>query len=143
MLDFREETWYHMDIFKRKKGKEKMKDNMVQGELFKNWEGHEMTESQYARCLAASEWLYDWDLQIPHGIEEKYERETGKSCVYWGPKDERFEPHFDDLPREDGYVTNGYTPEFVSWVNDRVYSAVCLKGISKIPEIWEFVRKEA
>jgi hypothetical protein len=102
-----------------------------------------MTESQYARCAAASEWLYDWDLQVPQGVEERYEKETGKSCVYWGPERESPEPCLDDLPREENCVTNGYTKEFASWVNDRVYSAVCLKGIAKIPEIWEFVRKEA
>jgi len=121
-----------------------MKDrNMVQGELFKNWNGHEMTETQYAYCSAATEWLYDWDLTVPGGIEETYEKETGKSCVYWGPENESFGPHFDDLPREENYITNGYTNEFVSWVNDRVYSAVCLNGIVKMPEIWDFVRKEA
>ena len=126
-----------------------MKDrNMVQGELFKNWNGHEMTETQYAYCSAATEWLYDWDLTVPGGIEETYEKETARSCVYWGPAPTLNgnicgDPCRDYLPREENYITNGYTNEFVSWVNDRVYSAVCLNGIVKMPEIWDFVRKEA
>jgi len=54
------------------------------------------------------------------GLEEKYEKETGKSCVWW-VEDEG--ACVCTLPRTEDYASNGFTDEFVGWVNGKVVDA--------------------
>ena len=107
--------------------------------LFKNWYGHEATPAEFDLCQKAHAWSVDWDLPIPEGIEEAYERATGKSCVYWGP-DGDCNPHEETLPRSKDYVTQGYTEGFYAWLEGRIFEAVHERGMTDIDEINEYVR---
>lgn len=113
--------------------------NLKQDELFKNWFGHELTENEYILCQAAYLWTEDWDLPIPDGIEETYEAATGKSCVYWGPAGD-CDPSEEDLPRPEGYVTQGYTNGFLEWYQNRILEAVKIAGKNDVRDIWRHVR---
>ena len=115
-------------------------ENDTQPELFVNWFGHELTESEHVLCEDAFAWAEDWDLTPPDGIEEKYEEKTGKSCVYWGIPGTPYPPCEDDLPRPEGYETNGYTNEFIEWLTDTIFRAVRIVGKDNLTDIWEFVR---
>lgn len=110
-----------------------------QKSLFKNWYGHEATPEEFELCQKAHAWSVNWDLPIPKGIEEAYEKSTGKSCVYWGP-DGDCNPSEETLPRTEGYVTQGYTESFYSWLEDRIFDAVRNSGLKKVSDIWKFVR---
>lgn len=96
----------------------------IQGELFVNWHGHEVTEKQRDLLEERTKWLWDWDLPVPDGVEEGYEKSTGKSCVYWGELGCSI-PDKESLPRTEEYVTNGYTEGFVKYVCDLAVEKFC------------------
>lgn len=115
-----------------------MKDTMVQEELIKNWEGHEMTVPQYEACEKASRWIWNWRFDPPEGMEGKYEKETGRSCVFWGlPKDSI--PSREDLPRDPSFVSNGYSDNFVKWMTERIFRAVCEDGLAETCDIFRSI----
>ena len=114
---------------------------MKQSELFVNWHGHEITEEEASLCDNACLWSVDWDLPIPPGIEEAYERVSGKSCVYWESEACTAlvgNPNREDLPRTADYVTNGYTQGFYAWLEEGTVKAV-RSGLKDVEEIWAAV----
>lgn len=122
------------------------KVRFVQGDLFLNWFGHEVTCDEYKLCDDAIEWSFDWDLPVPEGIEETYEKLSGKSCVYWCPEsrtDQIGSPSNEDLPRSKDYTTNGYTASFYEWLEKEIFTAVCVKGICKNVDIWNSIKGSA
>lgn len=115
---------------------------LKQDEMFRNWYGYEVTEDEFLLCRAAHEWSVDWDLPIPDGIEEAYEKSTGNSCMYW--EDGLCtamvgNPNREDLPRAENYVTNGYTEGFYSWLEKRIFEAV-RSGLKDVRDIWNAVK---
>ena len=119
---------------------------LVQGDLFLNWFGHEVTCDEYKLCDDAIEWSFNWDLPVPEGIEEAYEKRSGKSCVYWCPessKDQIGNPSDDSLPRSQDYTTNGYTSEFYLWLEKEIFTAVCVKNIYDKIDIWNSIKESS
>lgn len=118
----------------------------VQGDLFLNWFGHEVTCDEYKVCDDAIEWSFDWDLPVPEGIEETYEKLSGKSCVYWCSETDPHligNPSRDDLPRSQDYTTNGYTSDFYEWLEKEIFIAVCVKCIYDKIDIWNSIKGSA
>lgn len=108
--------------------------------LFKNWCGHEATPEEFDLCQEAHAWSVDWDLPVPDGIEEAYEKSTGNSCVYWGPEGD-CDPSEETLPRSGNYVTQGYTHGFYAWLEGRIFDAVHGRGLKTVDEINAYVRE--
>lgn len=122
----------------------KTKVRFVQGDLFLNWFGHEVTCDEYKLCDDAIGWSFNWDLPVPEGIEEAYEKRSGKSCVYWCPESSRDQignPSNDSLPRSQDYATNGYTSEFYLWLEKEIFIAVCVKNIYDKIDIWNSIKE--
>lgn len=120
------------------------KVRFVQGDLFLNWFGHEVTCDEYKVCDDAIEWSFDWDIPVPEGVEEAYERQSGKSCVYWCSErdvNEVGNPSREDLPRSNDYATNGYTNGFYEWLEKEIFTAVCVKSIYDKIDIWNSIKE--
>ena len=66
-------------------------------------------------------------------VEGDYEKETGKSCVWW--TNEGDDSHWrDTLPRDEDYHTNGFTDEFAEWMDKKVIEEY-LKGKTTLKKI--------
>lgn len=111
----------------------------IQKEMIVNWFGHELTRDEAAACKLAHRWTENWDLPVPEGIEEAYERETGKSCVYWRSESDPNrcgDPSDETLPRSEDFETNGYTEGFYGWYEAKVVECV-RSGTTDPEEIWK------
>lgn len=58
--------------------------------------------------------LLDNDFEFTELVTGEYERQTGKSCVYWHSKGET--RSYTTLPRPPEYETEGYTDTFWIWL---------------------------
>ena len=86
--------------------------------------GHEMTYAQSEELSDLVREFWKWfDFHTDaFTLEEDYEKETGVSCVWWIAEGS-LEGAKCYLPRPTEYETEGFTDEFVNWVDEKVIQA--------------------
>lgn len=110
--------------------------------------GHKMTKKQKVLCDevwgSVQSWVGDYqeELEVQSNLEGTYEKETGKSCVYWeslGSSDG--DVWHDTLPRLEDYTTNGYTYEFNDWASGKIAKVVVENNCKTRKEAADAIRK--
>ena len=86
--------------------------------------GHEMTYAQSEELSDLVREFWEWfDFHTDaFTLEEDYEKETGASCVWWIAEGS-LEGAKCYLPRPTEYETEGFTDEFVNWLDEKVIQA--------------------
>lgn len=110
--------------------------------------GYEVTQEQKVLCDEVWDSVQSWfgecpkELDVQGNLEDTYEEEVGKSCVYWySPSNFDGDVCHDTLPRDEDYETNGYTDKFYNWAADKIVQAVAEAGCETRKEVADYIKK--